>query len=189
MNKSAYSVIEWCKLNGISRGHFYNLDKIRKAPRCFYAGTRRLISAEADLAWRRERKAEAVAAKTEGRAMITLALIVKCTERVPGRRHVHLYDVALDGEIIASDSSECDAARALEARGIAGVGKLIDSSSFRHRGTVNIRKAARLTVREDFRGNGPRLVKWRAFPKSAAETCSGSQTAAETNTASVEATP
>jgi hypothetical protein len=49
-------------MNGISRGHFYNLDKIGKAPRTFYAGTRRLVSAEADVEWRREREAEAAPA-------------------------------------------------------------------------------------------------------------------------------
>lgn len=28
MTRTAYSVPEWCKLNGFSRAHFYNLDKI-----------------------------------------------------------------------------------------------------------------------------------------------------------------
>jgi hypothetical protein len=63
MTRSAYSVIEWCKLNGISRGHFYNLDKIGKAPRSFYAAGRRLISAEADVEWRRRLEAETAAAE------------------------------------------------------------------------------------------------------------------------------
>jgi predicted DNA-binding transcriptional regulator AlpA len=64
MTRTAYSVPEWCKLNGFSRAHFYNLDKIGKAPRSFCAGKRRLISVEADIEWRREREAEEAAKRS-----------------------------------------------------------------------------------------------------------------------------
>jgi predicted DNA-binding transcriptional regulator AlpA len=63
MTRTAFTIDEWAEMNGVSRGHFYNLKKIGKAPRSFKAGTRHLISAEADVQWRREREAEA-AAKT-----------------------------------------------------------------------------------------------------------------------------
>jgi predicted DNA-binding transcriptional regulator AlpA len=65
MNKSAYSIDEWCQLNSISRRTFYNLEELGKGPRTFNVGTRRLISAEADFDWRREREAAARTSEPE----------------------------------------------------------------------------------------------------------------------------
>jgi hypothetical protein len=41
---------------------FYLLDKQGKAPKTYYVGRKRLVGPEADVAWVREREAEAVSA-------------------------------------------------------------------------------------------------------------------------------
>jgi hypothetical protein len=76
-----------------------------------------------------------------------------------------LYDVEFNGEIVVRDSkdAECDLARALQARGIAGYVTLLDANTGKHRSTVNIAKAAKLTVQEN-RSEGQRFVKWRPNP-------------------------
>ncbi len=57
--RTAFRISEWCQRNGISRGHFYKLQKQGLAPRVFHLGDCPLISIEADAAWRRARNAEA----------------------------------------------------------------------------------------------------------------------------------
>jgi hypothetical protein len=57
MNKSAQSIIEFCKDNNISRGHLYNLLRRGQGPVFFKAGRRTLISAESAAAWRRRMEA------------------------------------------------------------------------------------------------------------------------------------
>jgi hypothetical protein len=54
----SFTINEWCGHRRISRGEFYKLKKIKKAPRLHYAGTKPLISREADADWVRDREAE-----------------------------------------------------------------------------------------------------------------------------------
>lgn len=55
--RKAFSIDEFCKLHGISRGMFYKLQASGKGPRIMNVGTRRLISDEAAADWRREHEA------------------------------------------------------------------------------------------------------------------------------------
>lgn len=61
--RTGWSIKEWCSRRGIGRSSFYELDKIGKAPITLYLLKRRIITAEADEQWRREREAEALAAR------------------------------------------------------------------------------------------------------------------------------
>jgi hypothetical protein len=54
----SFSIDAWCKHRGLSRAMFYELNQLGKAPRSYYVGTRRFISAESDLAWLLDREAE-----------------------------------------------------------------------------------------------------------------------------------
>lgn len=78
------------------------------------------------------------------------------------RESWYLYDVDFNGEIVVADSkdAECELARALQARGITGSVTLLDANTGKPRITINIEKAAKLTVQET-RSHGPRFVKWR----------------------------
>ena len=49
----AYSVTEFCRDHGISRGLFYNLMRDGLGPRTMKVGRRTLISCEAAQEWRR----------------------------------------------------------------------------------------------------------------------------------------
>jgi hypothetical protein len=71
------------------------------------------------------------------------------------------YAVSIDGEKIVANSRdpECDLARELLARGIVGNVKVIDADTGKHRSTVNIEKAAKVTAEEG--PSGPRFVKYR----------------------------
>lgn len=60
--RTGWSINEWCTIRGIGRSSFYELDKIGKAPLTLRLLNRRIITAEADDRWRREREAEALAA-------------------------------------------------------------------------------------------------------------------------------
>ncbi len=51
--KPIYSVTEFCREHGISRGLFYQLLKEGRGPRVIKAGRRTLISREAAEDWRR----------------------------------------------------------------------------------------------------------------------------------------
>jgi len=128
-----------------------------------------------------DRKVEApasVAAESEGQVVqvqapsechrpqssSTARLMARRTSPKPSRAHVYLYDVEFDGELIvtASADPECDLARALLMRGVTGTIALIDGKTGEHRVTVNIEKAAKLTVRDTAR-EGPRFVRWKPF--------------------------
>ena len=95
----------------------------------------------------------------------TALLITRRTPPKMGRRHVYLYDVEVDGEILVERSADaaCDLARALKARGVTGHVKVVDERGV-HRYTVNIEKAALLTVRETAK-EGPRFVRWKPFKR------------------------
>ena len=96
------------------------------------------------------------------------------------------YDVVFNDEIIVRSSRdpECDLARVLLARGIRGTITLRHGSG-KLRTSINIEKAARLTVRED-RSTGPRFVKWRPMPQIAHERCEGRSPTGESNSLSGE---
>ncbi len=53
MGKAAFSVAEFCREHGISRGLFYQLLKDGKGPKTMKLGRRTLISREAAEEWRR----------------------------------------------------------------------------------------------------------------------------------------
>ena len=57
MEKQAWSVDEFCSLNSISRGTFYNLLRDGAGPKIMKVGTRTLVSAEAAAEWRRQMEA------------------------------------------------------------------------------------------------------------------------------------
>ena len=77
----------------------------------------------------------------------------------------YLYSVIYDGRLLVERSRdpECDAARALVARGVTGKLTLLDGKTGKPRTIIDIEKAAKLTVRED-RRKGPLFVGWAAYP-------------------------
>ena len=91
----------------------------------------------------------------------TALLIRRPTPPKTGRRHVYLYEVEVDGELLVERSADptCDLARTLKARGVTGHIKVVDERGV-HRYTVNIEKAALFTVRETAT-EGPRFVRWK----------------------------
>jgi len=58
-DQDAFGVREFCRRHGVSTGWVYAEWRAGRGPRFFWAGDRRLISAEAAAAWRREQEAEA----------------------------------------------------------------------------------------------------------------------------------
>lgn len=50
--RHGWNISEWCDLYGFSRGFYYKLSKRGKAPETISVGGVRLITAEADAAWR-----------------------------------------------------------------------------------------------------------------------------------------
>ncbi len=91
----------------------------------------------------------------------TALFIASRTPPKTGRHHVYLYDVEVDGELLVERSADpaCDLARVLKERGVTGHVKVVDERGI-HRYTVNIEKAAKLTVRETAK-EGPRFVRWK----------------------------
>ena len=79
-----------------------------------------------------------------------------------GGKAGYLYSVIYDGELLVDRSRdpECDAARALLAKGITGKLTLCDGKTGVPRIVIDIEKAAKLTVREE----GLRFVRWTPFP-------------------------
>jgi hypothetical protein len=53
------SIAGFCARQGFSRAHYYNLKKQRKGPREAHAGSRVIITPEAERDWERDREAEA----------------------------------------------------------------------------------------------------------------------------------
>jgi hypothetical protein len=92
-----------------------------------------------------------------------------------------LYDVTFDGEVIVSNSRvpECDASRALLAKGITGKLHMLDGRTGKPRTIIDIEKAAKLTVLEN-RRNSPRFVKWSALPEIGSRTYAVPALVAET---------
>jgi hypothetical protein len=97
-----------------------------------------------------------------------------------GGRSGYAWSVLFDGELLASRSTtpEFDAARALLAKGITGKLTLLDGKTGRPRLTLDIEKAAQLTVRDD-RHRGPCFVRWRPMPSDAQESDEGEPPAPE----------
>ena len=79
-----------------------------------------------------------------------------------GGRAGYLYSVIYAGELLVERSRdpECDAARALLAQGITGKLTLLDGKTGIPRTTINIEKAAQLTVSEENR-DGLRFRPYR----------------------------
>ena len=80
---------------------------------------------------------------------MTTVIVAKLFPKVkPSSKHWYAYDVTLNGETIVADSRdpEHDLARALLARGIKGVAKVLDGVSGKHRSSVNIEIAAKYGV-------------------------------------------
>ncbi len=71
------------------------------------------------------------------------------------------FSVIFQGKLLVERSRdpECDAARALLAKGITGKLTMLDGKTGKPRTIVDIERAARLTVEEG--PNGPRFVKYR----------------------------
>ena len=57
----AFSIEEFCKHHGVSRGTYYNLRKAGLAPAEMKVFSRRLISAESAAEWRRQRETDTAA--------------------------------------------------------------------------------------------------------------------------------
>jgi hypothetical protein len=76
-----------------------------------------------------------------------------------GGRDGYSYSVIYDGKLLVDRSRdpECDAARALLAKGITGKLTMLDGKTGKPRTIVDIEKAAKLTVKEG--PNGPRFHK------------------------------
>ena len=71
------------------------------------------------------------------------------------------WSVVFGGKLLVERSRdpECDAARALLAKGFSGKFTLLDGKTGKRRVIIDIEKAARLTTEEGPRG--PRFVKYR----------------------------
>ena len=54
----AFSIEQFCKRHNLCRATFYNLEKAGRAPHVMKVGARKLISAEAAAAWRRQMEVE-----------------------------------------------------------------------------------------------------------------------------------
>ena len=78
-----------------------------------------------------------------------------------GGRTGYVYSVIREGQLLVERSRdpECDAARALIAKGITGKLTLLDGKTGIPRTIINIERAAKLTVEET--ANGPRFRKYR----------------------------
>ena len=78
-----------------------------------------------------------------------------------GGRDGYRYSVLFEGRLLVDRSRdpECDAARALVAKGITGKLTMLDGKSGRPRTIIDIEKAARLTCEET--GGVPRFRKYR----------------------------
>ena len=92
-----------------------------------------------------------------------------------GGRDGYRYSVICRGELIVDRSRdpECDAARALLARGYTGKLTLLDGKTGKPRIIIDIEKAAKLTVEET--GSVPRFRKYRE--RGGSETYSPEETA------------
>ena len=78
-----------------------------------------------------------------------------------GGRAGYVYSVIYGGRLLVERSRdpECDAARALVAKGITGKLTLLDGKTGKPRTVIDIERAAKLTAEEG--PCAPRLRKWR----------------------------
>jgi hypothetical protein len=78
-----------------------------------------------------------------------------------GGRDGYRYSVLFEGKLLVDRSRdpECDAARALLAKGFTGKLTMLDGKSGKPRTIIDVEKAARLTVEET--GRLPRFRKYR----------------------------
>lgn len=76
------------------------------------------------------------------------------------------HSVIFNGKLLVERSrdAECDAARALLARGITGQLTLLDGKSGRARTIIDVERAARLTAEEG--PNGPRFRPFRGVEEA-----------------------
>ena len=58
IDRTSWTIDEWCAMRGFKRGLYYKLRKAGKAPRVIYALSKPLVTAEADAAWVAAREAE-----------------------------------------------------------------------------------------------------------------------------------
>lgn len=56
MERTAYTIAEFCEAHRISRAHYFNLKNKGQGPREMRLGTRVVISGEAAAEWRRQRE-------------------------------------------------------------------------------------------------------------------------------------
>ena len=52
LDRDAFSIPEFCRRHGLSRGHYYNLRNLGQAPREMRLGSRVLIAVEEAKRWR-----------------------------------------------------------------------------------------------------------------------------------------
>src|ERR1700688_3851700 len=74
------SIPGFCRRQGISRAHYYNLKKIGKAPREMASGTRRTISPRSEADWEAEREAEALRNERDANASVKPKRLLSATE-------------------------------------------------------------------------------------------------------------
>ena len=79
--KAAFTVGEFCARNRISRGSLYNYLARGIGPRCMKVGARRLITAEAEADWHRDREAAAAAAVKPRLGQFDKVRVVASTRR------------------------------------------------------------------------------------------------------------
>jgi hypothetical protein len=77
-------------------------------------------------------------------------MTLKARLHLAGGRDGYRYSVLLDGQLLVDRSRdpECDAARALLAKGITGKLTMLDGKTGKPRTIIDIEKAARLTAEE-----------------------------------------
>ena len=107
-----------------------------------------------------------------------------------GGRAGYLYSVVFGGKLIVDRSRdpECDAARALVAMGHTGTLTMLDGKTGMPRTTINIEKAAKLSVTEESR-DGLRFRKYRENTDSSPpspESIGQHQTGGETSSGAAE---
>jgi hypothetical protein len=80
-------------------------------------------------------------------------------------RKIIRYDAHFDGEVVVEGSRdpETDLARILLSRGITGKVMVLDANTGKHRSTVDIEKAAKVSAVESL--CGPKFVKWRPLER------------------------
>lgn len=115
---------------------------------------------------------------------MTLTALIHPPVHQEGVAYAGRYKIEFGGEVILPScrDPEHELARALLARGLAGKVMVLDAITGRHRSTVDIEKAAKLTVEESW-SFGPRIVKWYPFTETVRRALAPSPPAAEAEAA------